>query len=57
MKAHFIAMDKNIDTKDAIYRIENFNGLLGKLSFDKNGDVVLPIQIKTVKNNKFLKYL
>ena len=54
----FIASRKATNTeeiKDNFYLIQDFPGLLGDLSFDSNGDITLPIQLKTVKDNKFIK--
>ena len=48
--------DNNCQLKDALYKVHNFPALLGTLSFDKNGDVVLPISLKTVKNGIFTNY-
>lgn len=42
--------------KNALYTINNFNGLLGNFGFDSNGDVVLPIRLKVVKNGEFVNY-
>ena len=41
--------------KNELIKIKDFPGLLGKLTFDSNGDVTLPIQLKTVKDNNFVK--
>ena len=43
--------------KESLYQLEEFNGLLGKFKFDQNGDVVLPVKLKIVKNNEFINYL
>lgn len=51
-----ITATKNIPMNEAFHEIKDFNGLLGILNFDKNGDVILPIKLKTVKNNKFINY-
>jgi len=42
--------------KDALYGIRDFPGLLGNTSFDSNGDVILPVKLKTVKNGKIIDY-
>ena len=42
--------------KSALYQIKDFPGLSGTTSFDKNGDVIKPVILKTVKNGKFLRY-
>lgn len=39
--------------RDALYRIQNYPGVSGMTSFDKNGDVIKPVKLKTVKNMKF----
>ncbi len=41
--------------KKYLYSVE-YEGISGKITFDKNGDPVLPIIIKTVKNGEFVKY-
>lgn len=43
------------EIKNKLIKIKDFPGLLGKLTFDSNGDVTLPIQLKTVKNDNFIK--
>lgn len=46
---------EDIETvKEALYNIRNFPGVVGKTTFDKNGDVTKPIGIKVVKNGKFV---
>ena len=42
--------------KNALYTIKNFNGLLGNFGFDSNGDVILPLRLKEVKNGEFVNY-
>ncbi|MCK4445511.1 MAG: ABC transporter substrate-binding protein [Candidatus Marinimicrobia bacterium] len=42
--------------KNALYKIKNFPGLTGTTSFDKNGDVIKPFILKTVKNGEFIRY-
>ena len=42
--------------KTSLYQLDEFNGLLGKFKFDKNGDVILPVKLKTVINNEFVNY-
>jgi branched-chain amino acid transport system substrate-binding protein len=34
----------------------NYNGVSGNITFDKNGDPIIPIVIKTVKNGQFVPY-
>jgi branched-chain amino acid transport system substrate-binding protein len=42
--------------KNELYKIRNFNGASGVISFDKNGDVVeRPMEVRTVKDGKFIK--
>lgn len=40
--------------KEAIYGIKDFPGVVGKTSFDKNGDVKKSIGIKKIENGKFV---
>lgn len=42
--------------KNGLYQIENFPGLLGSFSIDNNGDVVLPIRMKTVKDGQLINF-
>lgn len=42
--------------KTALYNIKDFQGVTGLTSFDKNGDIVKPVQFRTVKNGSFVKY-
>jgi branched-chain amino acid transport system substrate-binding protein len=42
--------------KNEIANIKNFNGVSGKFSFDKNGDVIKDLKFITVKNGKFIHY-
>lgn len=39
--------------KDALYKIQNYPGVTGNTSFDKNGDVQKELQILTVKDSQF----
>lgn len=41
--------------KDQLYNFQNFQGVGGIISFDKNGDVLKPLSIKAVKNSQFIK--
>lgn len=41
-----------VSIKDSLYTIKNFQGASGIISFDQNGDVVKPMSIKIIKNNK-----
>ncbi len=39
--------------KEALYKIKGFPGVTGNISFDENGDVMLPMGIKKSISNKF----
>jgi branched-chain amino acid transport system substrate-binding protein len=41
------------DIKDRLYQIKDFPGLFGKISFDENGDINMPMLIKTVRSGEF----
>jgi branched-chain amino acid transport system substrate-binding protein len=43
--------------KTNLYNLQNFNGVTGKTSFDKNGDVQKSIGIKLINNGKFHWYI
>ncbi|MBI4171045.1 MAG: penicillin-binding protein activator [Candidatus Aenigmarchaeota archaeon] len=43
-------------TKRGLYETQNYSGVSGITSFDKNGDVDKPLMIKTVRNGKFVPY-
>jgi branched-chain amino acid transport system substrate-binding protein len=46
--------DYNTDMiKDNLYRTQNYHGINGIISFDKDGDVSMPIVIKQVKGESF----
>ncbi len=45
------------EIKDALYNIQNFEGVTGETSFDKNGDVSKSAGIKVINNGKFDWYL
>jgi branched-chain amino acid transport system substrate-binding protein len=42
--------------KSNLYLIQNFNGVTGNISFDKNGDVSKPVILKLVRDGKFTNY-
>ena len=42
--------------KIALYSTKDFPGVAGKTTFDRNGDVIKPTQIMTVKSGKFAPY-
>ena len=49
--------EKGEQIKEALYKIKNFPGVTGDITFDKNGDVIYrPIGVKTVKGGKFVEY-
>lgn len=41
---------------NALYKIKNYPGVTGNISFDQNGDVEKPVTLKTVRNEKFTNY-
>lgn len=47
-----LARENNCAIKDALYKIENYPALLGDLTFDQNGDVLLPIKVKTISKGE-----
>lgn len=42
--------------KNYLYDLKDYPGIGGKTTFDENGDVIKPIQFKTVKNGEFVIY-
>lgn len=42
--------------KDFILNLRDYNGVGGLTTFDKNGDVIKPIALKTIKNGQFVPY-
>ncbi|HHT9126710.1 MAG TPA: ABC transporter substrate-binding protein [Candidatus Brocadiia bacterium] len=40
--------------RDQLYKIRNFKGVTGDISFDESGDVIQPMGIKTVKSGEFV---
>lgn len=42
--------------KNCLYRVKDYDGASGKMSFDLNGDVLKPIQIKIIKNGNIISY-
>lgn len=45
------------EIKDALYKIKNFPGVTGDITFDKNGDVIYrPIGVKIVKEARFQEF-
>jgi len=45
------------EIKNALYNIQNFQGVTGETSFDKNGDVSKSVGIKVINNGKFDWYI
>ena len=41
--------------KNRLYQTD-YNGVVGRVRFDKNGDPIIPIVMKTVKNGRFVPY-
>ena len=60
----FVLRDKieecSLDTdciKDSLYNTKNFEGISGKISFDKNGDIIREFFTPmTIKQGRFIKY-
>ncbi|MFH1801950.1 MAG: penicillin-binding protein activator [archaeon] len=42
--------------RDFLYGLDNYPGIGGLTTFDSNGDVIKPVMIKTVKDNKIVRY-
>jgi branched-chain amino acid transport system substrate-binding protein len=43
--------------KDLLYKVKDFPGITGPITFDQNGDVVdRPMEVRIVKNGKFVKF-
>lgn len=40
--------------RDQLYKVKNFHGVTGDFTFDKSGDVIQPLGIKTVRNGQFV---
>jgi len=40
--------------RDQLYKVKNFHGVTGDITFDKSGDVIQPLGIKTVRNGQFV---
>lgn len=53
------AMKNSVDVeiiKQNLYNTQNYPGISGPTSFDKNGDVIKPLQFMTVKSGRFVAY-
>jgi len=46
----------SVCVKNKIYQFQNYNGASGIVSFDENGDVIKPFEIKIVKDGAFIRY-
>lgn len=44
------------DLKGSLYRLQGFQGLLGDVKFDQNGDVTLPIKLKRVASGQIEEF-
>ena len=42
--------------KSGLYAVKDYDGIGGRYSFDANGDVRMPLMIKTVRNEEFVPY-
>jgi branched-chain amino acid transport system substrate-binding protein len=52
-----VASQFDVDkVKDSLYGIQDFQGVTGATSFDRNGDVSKPITLKTVRGGRFVAY-
>jgi len=40
--------------RDQLYSVRNFDGAVGKITFDKNGDVILGFSVKQVRNGELV---
>ena len=58
MKVLTFAMAKSNLTsesiKEQLYRITEFKGVTGEISFDENGDVIQPMGVKIIQNERFV---
>lgn len=48
------SLESKIEMKEALYNVQEFIGVTGSTSFDRNGDVFKPIKIKTVRDGRFV---
>ena len=48
--------DKTDCIQKFLYNTKNYPGVGGLTTFDKNGDVIKPVQLKIVKDGKFVLY-
>lgn len=53
LKALEITKFQPAELKDALYQVISFEGVTGDMSFDKNGDILKTVSLKTVKDGNF----
>jgi branched-chain amino acid transport system substrate-binding protein len=51
-----LCSDDTVCIKDYLYKIQDYNGVSGSFSIDKNGDANREIMFKTVKGGEFVNY-
>lgn len=60
MKVLAYAMEKSDlspeKIKEELYKVKDFKGVTGEISFDENGDVIQPMGVKIIKNGEFIWY-
>lgn len=49
-------INNTVCIKDGLYKTKNYEGVTGKISFDQNGDTRKEIILKTIKDQKFVKF-
>lgn len=54
VKALISAGSDSEKIKSFLYKLNNYQGVTGITSFDKNGDVEKPVSVKTVKDGRFI---
>jgi branched-chain amino acid transport system substrate-binding protein len=42
--------------RQKLNKLHEYDGLIGRISFNENGDAVVPLAIKTIKNGRFVLY-
>ncbi|MFA6268693.1 MAG: ABC transporter substrate-binding protein [archaeon] len=53
---HCVDLNDSTCIKNELYKVQNFDGLTGKISFDTNGDTRKEVILKTVRHGKFFPY-
>jgi len=60
MKVLAFAMEKSDLSSEKIkyelYKVKDFKGITGEISFDENGDVIQPMGVKIIQNGEFTWY-